>query len=187
MLLPAARAAAGAFTGATLKQQLFHRQRLALANSSDALAVCCMAYCLRRRWGYFPMLAKLRAVSAKPRKPPVQQQQLNVSAAGAAVPADDAAAAAAQDDWDGLPDSPKSNWMEVMKQKKRAKEDGIAQMIRIKHAVLIIQVRGVGAGGERHLQVCARCDSAGADRSSSHVVPQLLPFESHVVHTLGCD
>jgi hypothetical protein len=93
------------------------------------------------------MLAKLRAVSAKPRKPPAQQQQLNVSAAGASAPADDAAAVAAQDNWDGLPDSPKSNWMEVMKQKKRAKEDGIAQMIRIKHAVLIIQVRGLGAGG----------------------------------------
>ncbi|WIA19892.1 hypothetical protein OEZ85_005792 [Tetradesmus obliquus] len=92
-----------------------------------------------RRWGYFPMMARLRAVSAKPRKPPPQQVQLNVSAAGAAAPADAAAAAEAQDDWDGLPDSPKSNWMEVMKQKKRAKEDGIAQMIHIKHAVLIIQ------------------------------------------------
>jgi hypothetical protein len=92
------------------------------------------------------MLAKLCAVSAKPRKPPPQQQQqLNVSAAGAAAPAD-AAAAAAQDDWDGLPDSPKSNWMEVMKQKKRAKEDGIAQMVRIKHAVLIIQVCRGGEG-----------------------------------------
>jgi hypothetical protein len=92
------------------------------------------------------MLAKLRAVSAKPRKPPPQQQQqLNVSAAGAAAPAD-AAAAAAQDDSDGLPDSPKSNWMEVMKQKKRAKEHGIAQMVRIKHAVLIIQVCRSDAG-----------------------------------------
>lgn len=90
-------------------------------------------------------MARLRAVSAKPRKPPPQQVQLNVSAAGAAAPADAAAAAEAQDDWDGLPDSPKSNWMEVMKQKKRAKEDGIAQMIRIKHAVLIIQVRAADA------------------------------------------
>jgi len=38
------------------------------------------------------------------------------------------------------PDSPKGNWMALMKQKKAEKEQGVARMIRIKHAVLVIQV-----------------------------------------------
>ena len=39
-----------------------------------------------------------------------------------------------------LPDSPKGNWMAVMKQKKAEREQGVARMIRIKHAVMVIQV-----------------------------------------------
>lgn len=41
---------------------------------------------------------------------------------------------------DLVPDSPKSSWAQLMKQKKAEKEQGVARMIRIKHAVLVIQV-----------------------------------------------
>jgi hypothetical protein len=41
---------------------------------------------------------------------------------------------------DLVPDSPKMSWGALMKQKKAEKEQGIARMIRIKHAVLVIQV-----------------------------------------------
>lgn len=44
-------------------------------------------------------------------------------------------------DADALPDSPPgNNWMALMKQKKAEKEQGVARMVRIKHAVLVIQV-----------------------------------------------
>jgi hypothetical protein len=41
---------------------------------------------------------------------------------------------------DLVPDSPKMSWGALMKQKKAEKEQGIARMIRVKHAVLVIQV-----------------------------------------------
>lgn len=117
----------------------------------DCCAPLCWYRCARRRWGYFPLLSKLRAVSAKPRKPAAPQQLRVSSAAAAAAAAADAEAAGPEADWeDTVPDSPKSNWAELMRQKKRAKEDGIAHMIRIKHAVLIIQVSR-GSGSSRQL------------------------------------
>lgn len=44
-------------------------------------------------------------------------------------------------DGDIIPDSPKMSWGALMRQKKAEKEQGIARMVRIKHAVLVIQVR----------------------------------------------
>lgn len=87
------------------------------------------------------MLSQLRAVSAKPKKPPARpQQQLKDINAAAAQPA---AAMATADEGADVPDSPKASWMQLVKQKKQAKEDSLAHMIRIRHAVLIIQVCGL--------------------------------------------
>jgi hypothetical protein len=43
-------------------------------------------------------------------------------------------------DGDIIPDSPKMSWGALMRQKKAEKEQGIARMVRIKHATLVIQV-----------------------------------------------
>lgn len=95
-------------------------------------ALCC------RRWGYFPLLSQLRAVSAKPKVQPQKQQQV-LKDVGAAAEQPDAMTLAA-DDCADIPDSPKANWMQLVKQKKQEKEDSIAHMIRVRHAVLVIQV-----------------------------------------------
>jgi hypothetical protein len=43
-----------------------------------------------------------------------------------------------------VPDSPKMSWGALMRQKKAEKEQGIARLVRVKHAVLVIQVGGDG-------------------------------------------
>lgn len=96
------------------------------------------------------MLAQLRAESAKAKKPPPrQQQQLNVPAAASVQPGAQA---------DDEEERPKGNWMQLMKQKKQAKEDSIAHMVRVRHAVLVIQVcsrhRGVGQAVAADLWPC---------------------------------
>jgi hypothetical protein len=82
----------------------------------------------------------LRGRSAEPNKFRKQQaaahgsEALTVRVSKGGSQADDPA-----EDWE-VPDSPSANWMEVMKKKKRAKEEEAAHMITIKHAVLVIQV-----------------------------------------------
>lgn len=39
-----------------------------------------------------------------------------------------------------MPDSPKMSWGALMRQKKAEKERGTARLVRVKHAVLVIQV-----------------------------------------------
>ena len=82
------------------------------------------------------MLAQLRVGSAKAKRPPPQQPKLLVTAQ--TQPSGPPAAAVGDDDYD---DEPKANWMQLMKQKKQAKESTIAHMIRVRHAVMVVQVR----------------------------------------------
>eukprot|EP00775_Hariotina_reticulata_P007232 gene7232-7445_t len=94
----------------------------------------------QRHWGHFPLLARLRGRSADPNKAKKQQ----AVAYGSDAPAVGVSKGSFQadepaDDWDVEPDSPSANWMEVMKKKKRAKEEEAAHMISVKHAVLVIQ------------------------------------------------
>lgn len=100
---------------------------------------CCVAVLLCcRRWGHFPLLSRLRAVSAKRRKLPHPAPQLAAVDEAGGSAADTAADVFQQ--FDCLPDSPTGNWMQLLKQKKKARDEGIAHMIRVQHAVLVIQV-----------------------------------------------
>lgn len=81
------------------------------------------------------MLSHLRSDSARSKKPHSQQPKTVVIAK---APSDIAAAAAMSDD--DPDESPKANWMQLMKQKKQVKESTLARMIRVRHAVLVVQV-----------------------------------------------
>lgn len=102
-------------------------------------AACC------RRWGYMPLLGKLRATSARRHKHKAQQPSAVAPPSGEPASAG-AALTAAADGGAGagllllLPDSPRASWMELVHQKRAAREDGLAHALRVKHAVLVIQV-----------------------------------------------
>ena len=98
--------------------------------------------------------------------PSQQQHQRQQEFQGGLAAADDG------DDGDG---KPQVSWMALLRNKKKTQMDGIAQIVRINHAAMVIQVGGVSDRGCQLPQKCFGYRRSGSGAPAGQPQPTPVP------------